>query len=131
MGYYTHVTGRIEIDPPIPWGAFKDSPFQRTFVDVDTRPFLDVAFEVDETETYTAEGLVLVRRAVAVVPVLEDSYKAYYIVENLQALVDDYPEHRFVGCLEGEGEEQGDVWRLRVNDDHEVEKIKPEIVWPD
>lgn len=129
MGYSTYVTGAITITPPIPWSEVEDSPFvtlDRAWVERDVRFHIAEAFENG------ADGVVLSwRRADAVVPAHEDSYKAYDINEHLQELVDAHGAGRvFSGYLSGEGEDNDDMWRLYVRDGRAV-RVKPEIVWPD
>jgi hypothetical protein len=63
MGYYTHVAGLIDINPPIPWAEFKDSPFYRPNGQ-DRNVYLGVV----ETTVDTSEGTLTRREAVAIEP---------------------------------------------------------------
>lgn len=130
MGYYTRVTEEIVIVPPIPWEDIKDSPFLPDNAGR-SNDYRDVKFRIVEEAVDTPEGRLYKRSAAAVEPAWEDSFKAYYIVEHLQELVDAYPNHQFTGFLYGEGEENDDIWRLLVNKDRRAVQIKPRMVWPD
>jgi len=128
MGYNTSVTGRIEILPPLSWGQFKDSIFHEN-----SDTWTDVVFDVEEVAFETDEGLMTRIQAIAVIPASEDGYKAYNIQEELQRLVNVFwPRHGFKGRLEGDGQDNGDMWRLYVNDETgAVYKVKAKIVWPE
>ena len=126
MGYYSRMTGRIDINPPLPWALFKDSPALRGRAGgLGT----DVALVV-ETETFdTEDGVLTKRRAVAVEAAVGDSTKNYFVVEHLQAVIDLAPGRTFTGYLECVGED-GDVWRVKVVNG-EAREIKPIMTWPD
>lgn len=126
MGYTTRVTGEITITPPIPWHEVENGPFTGT-----SREHRDVNLRLCE-EIVRVDGDRLLRRtADAVVPAFEDSYKAYYIVEHLQELIDQYGQGRtFAGRLDGEGSDAGDMWRLVVRGGRAV-LVQPTITWPD
>lgn len=119
MGYYTRFEGEISIVPPLTWAEIKKGPGIQ-----DLR--LRTVEDVEETD----EGRVTRVTADAVIPLMEDSYKGYSIVEELQALADAHKSHRFTGYISAEGEDAGDLWRLAVKNGKAV-KIKPRIVWPD
>lgn len=129
MGYTTRFHGQIDIEPPIPWGQIRDCPFLPEI----SRGYgsgRDLMFVVEETERDTDDGTVIVRSAVAVVSTWEDEARGYHMVEHLQELVDTFPEHDFVGRLDCEGADPGDLWRLTVKDGRAV-RVDPRIVWPD
>lgn len=126
MGYNTSVNGEIIITPPIPWKRVKDGPFTDT-----GREHRDVILRMREEEIENGDDTIIRRTADAVVPAWEDSYRAYYIVEHLQELVDLYGEGReFTGRLHCEGEENLDVWRVYVRDGRAV-RVDPVVTWPD
>lgn len=122
MGYNTSVSGEIRIEPPLAWREFKDSPFAGRDK--------DVTLQVDAETVDTADGPLMRKTAVALVPTWEDSYKAYHLVEHVQEAIDAFPEHTFTGRLDCEGEENTDLWRVVVRDGRAV-KVTPRIVWPD
>ena len=127
MGYYTHVTGRITIEPPLPWGQITGSRYLPEKLGGEFSGGINLA--VIETTHETDEGTLTKRSAVAIEP-YEDSFKAYTTEEELQALVKEFGEgRRFSGHLYGEGEEQGDMWKLEVVDG-EVVKVTPTVTWP-
>lgn len=121
MGYYTTFTGEITIVPPLTWAEIKRGPGLE-----------DLRLRTVEETTETDEGRVTRVTADAVVPITEDSYKGYRIVEELQALVNAHKAHRFVGYISAEGEDAGDMWRLTVAaKDRKAVRVKPRIVWPE
>lgn len=128
MGYYTSVDGEIRIEPPLTWAELKDSPFNPKSTEYDDR--MDVKLQVVEETVETDEGSLIRRTAPAIVAARSESYKAYYLVEHVQKLIDSHPGHAFAGRLECSGEETGDLWRCVVRDGRAV-KVEPRIVWPD
>lgn len=121
--YPSRVTGRIMIMPAIPWSLVKGGPF-----DPKTSR-RDVVLRLREVES---DGGDTVRRvADAVVPLMSDSYGAYFLVEHLQELIDEFGRGReFVGHLYREGADSLDVARLVVRGGRAVE-VRPVITWPD
>ena len=128
MGYYTRVTGEINIQPPLTWNEFKDSPFLPGSPNDKTE--YDVRLRADEETVDTDEGQLVRKTASVVLPRWDDSFKAYNLVKHVQAVIDAFPSHTFTGRLDCEGEEAGDLWRVVVRDDRAV-KVTPRIVWPD
>lgn len=120
MGYYTRFDGEISIVPPLTWAEIKRGPGLQ-----------DIRLRTIEDTQETDEGRITRVTADAVIPLMEDSYKGYSIVEELQALVDAHGKrHAFTGYISAEGEEAGDLWRLAVKDGRAV-KVEPRIVWPE
>ena len=126
MGYLTSLSGYLNIEPPLTYAEFKGSPFT-SFETDDGADIL--ALTVEEHDVETVEGTLTVKTATAIEP-YEDSVKAYDIEEKLQRIVDAFPGHAFTGCIEGDGQDQGDVWRLYVRNGRVV-KIEPTITWPE
>ena len=122
MGYYTSMTGELQIEPPAKWSEIKDS----LYLQVGKELF---HIEVEEVEVVCDEGLLITKRGVAVIP-YEEGTKAYTVDEDLKELVDSLPGHKFVGCIEGEGEENSDMWRLYVRNG-KVIKHTVRAQWPD
>lgn len=125
MGYYSRMDGRIDIDPPLPWMLFKDSPARRGNPRFDS----DVALVVEVEAIETEDGVLTKQRAVAVEPTTGDSIKHYYPVEHLQAVVELAPGRRFTGHLEAVGED-GEHWRVKVIDGV-AREIRPVMAWPE
>lgn len=128
MGYFTDFQGEIRIEPPIPHAQIADSPWEP-----------DRAKDANEDLTFRVEGHVVsdVEHgprtelvAVAIHSTWEDEARGYHVVECLQRIVDAYPDHRFVGRIDCEGEEAGDIWRLAVVNGVAT-KIRPRVVWPE
>lgn len=128
MGYYTRVTGEIRIEPPLTWQEFKDSRFLPGSPNDNGN--YDVRLCVDEETVDTDEGQLVRKTASVVLPRWDDSFKAYNLVEHVQAVIDAFPGHTFSGRLECEGEDNTDMWRVVVRNGHAV-KVEPRIVWPD
>lgn len=128
MGYYTRVTGEISIEPPLTWQEFKDSPFLPGSPNDNTN--YDVRLHTDEETVDTDEGQPVRKTANAVLPRWDDSFKAYHLIDHVQAVIDAFPGHTFTGRLECEGEDNTDMWRVVVRDGRAV-KVEPRIVWPD
>lgn len=132
MGSLTHITGEIYVTPTIPWGEIKDSPF--LFKDGGRWTVGDksVALALDERTVETDDGTLTQKWATGIVPAADEAYKAYSIVTDVQELVDTFGKDRtFTGMLEGEGERNGDLWRLIVRANKVAVKVKAQIVWPD
>jgi hypothetical protein len=126
MGYYTSFEGEITITPPLPWRDIKDSPF----VDAEQGD-KDCKLRLVEDTVETDDGTLTRKQAVAVTCTWSGQVKAYRIVEHLQELVDRHGKGRsFIGYIEAEGEDAGDLWRLAVVGGRAV-KIQPQIVWPE
>jgi hypothetical protein len=62
----------------------------------------------------------------------DDRYKAYDVLKHVQEIVDflGTEAYRYLGHLEINGEEQGDLWRIIVKDGKATE-IKPSLLWPE
>jgi hypothetical protein len=135
MGYLSRVTGNIEIKPVV---SHKDmlklieaglakQPNEKYYsgsADVCVEYYLDT----EDTE----EGRLIRYQGWNIEPTSEDRYKAYSLVEDVQKIVDllGTEKYRYLGFLEINGEEDGDLWRVRIKDG-KVKEIKPEIVWPE
>ncbi len=128
MGYTTRFTGEIAITPPIPWTSIKDSPFMSQAAT--SRPGKDVKFRIEASERETPDGTLHVRRAVALVSTWEDGARGYNIIEHVQEAIDAFPEHTFSGRIDAEGEQTGDLWRLKVIDGRAT-TFEPVAVWPE
>ncbi|MEV2277826.1 DUF6205 family protein [Nocardiopsis sp. NPDC049922] len=119
MAYNTRHTGKITIAPPLSWAEIKRGPGLE-----------DLRLITDEAHTDTETGRTTVITASAVAPLTEEPFTGYEMAAELQALVDAHgARHAFVGHIQGEGEETGDLWRLMVRDEQAV-KVLPTIIWP-
>jgi hypothetical protein len=126
MGYLSSVTGEVAITPPLSAVEVRESPFRP---DVEERK--DVVLRVEQEVIETDDGTVTRMYGTAVVPAWDESYKAYSLEEHLAELIRLHGHgHAFAGVLLVDGSDQGDVWRLVV-DDHQVTKETARLSWPD
>ena len=121
MGYYTTVTGHFRIEPPIEGKELHG-------FDEEDIPFGFKA-EIYEDRTEVEDGILLVRK-LDWLGAYDDDFKAYSFEEDLQGLVSRFPGHKWIGCMEGEGEENGDMWRLYIRKD-KVIRHAVKNMWPD
>jgi len=126
MGYYTRITGRFTITPPLTLDDLQDSDFTP---ERGRRAGRDLEFFFLDEPVTTEMGTMLVRTAAALQP-LSSPTKAYRIIEDVQDFLDSHPGHVLTGRLDCRGEEAGDLWRLEVHGGRAV-KVTPRIVWPD
>ena len=122
MGYYTHLSGELLIEPPLNWEEFKDSKYL-------TSDGWPLGIQVESETIETALGT-LERKTGLAVLIPEDAIKTYTFDETLQELVDAFPGHRFVGVIHGEGEENNDMWRMYVRHGLVIKAVA-KVVWPD
>lgn len=133
MGYRTRVEGEFQISPMLTWSEISASPF------VQGKPGnggilykakgIDLELLVEEQEKPIDEGVAFIRTASRLVMPYIDEYKAYDLVEQVQKVVDMFPDHTFSGELECEGEENTDIWRVEISGGRAV-KVEPKIMWP-
>lgn len=128
MGYNTHVTGEIAIEPALAWAEFKDSPFLPGSVNDHTDR--DVRLRADEESVDTTEGSLVRRTAAALLPRWSESFKAYNLIEHIQEAIDAFPGHEFTGRFDCEGADAGDLWRVVIRDGRAI-KVESQIVWPE
>lgn len=125
MGYLTTLSGELQILPSLTWAEIRGS----NFLDFKTEDGSSVLkIDVLEVEIETKHGTLTQKTGVAVVP-LKDSVRAYDILSDLEKIVKAFPGHRFIGCIEGEGENQGDAWRLYVRHGQVIEHTIS-TAWP-
>jgi len=129
MGIDSRFTGEIRISPPIPWTQVKDTPFSPLSPEVG-RWNVDVKFETENTTVDTEDGQLVRRRAVAIVPLTDGSYKGYDILSHLGTIADVYgTAHTFSGYIEQQAE-TGELYRYAIVDGT-ARQYEPEIVWPE
>lgn len=134
MSYSTYMTGRITITPALTWMDIKGS---KHFGDglKGWPEYPDLVFEIEAEERQMPEGVLVIERAVALVPASGHySTRGDHAEGELRELVKAFGAAReFEGVIEGLGEGDGtiegiDAWRLRV-ENGEVRKIEPRLVW--
>lgn len=128
MSYTTHVSGGFAIEPPLTWQEFKDSPYSPIPPAGDAR--LELVLGIAEETVDTDDGPLLRRTASALVMSEIDEYRAYGLIDAVQAAVDSFPGHEWSGRLECEGKENTDIWRVIIRNGRAL-KIEPRIVWPE
>src|SRR5690242_7107362 len=99
MGYLSTFSGRIDIDPPLTAAELRalDLP-------------VDIKVDVREETRDTDDGVLTVRRGLALVPAYEDAFTGYDFEPTLRAAVKQIaPGHQLTGRIRVEGEDQGDV----------------------
>lgn len=125
MGYYSTARGEITFTPGIGLNEANENEVLRAFLEG-----TDYDLQLVSSTDYTVLDTIYCP--------IEDEFKAYWIVENLNKIVtalasDDAPVRTWAGYIEihGEGDGTGDIdlWRLRVKNGT-VEEIRPELVWP-
>ncbi|MFJ4847523.1 DUF6205 family protein [Streptomyces sp. NPDC088733] len=129
MGYYTTVTGEFQIEPPLTWAEFRDSPFNSTSIDA-WDGLKEVRLRVVEDRVDTDEGSLIRKTAAALTPETDEGRKYHHLIEHVQQVIDAFPGHAFTGRLDCEGEATGDLWRVVIREGRAV-KVTPRIVWPD
>lgn len=128
MSYETSMHGEIEIDPPILWRDIRGSVFLPENAVKGTRlNRRDIMFLILERTEDTDDGTLTRKEAVALVPT-HSSY-AGNIDEHLQEVVDAFPDHEFRGRIDGEGENNTDMWRLKVVN-RRATRFEPTLLWP-
>lgn len=125
MGYYSRLTGRIDLDPWLDWSVVKDT---RWTDEMNVRGF---SFEIEEESWQLDGGTALIRKAVALVP---DSQrrKMYYLEDDLQEVAEILVANgsTATGWLVRWGEVDTDVQRYAIADGKlTVESAVP--AWPD
>lgn len=131
MGYLSRVTGRIEITPPLPWHAVKDSKFLGPKVSMHG---LDVRYEIAENTRHTDDGVFVARSAVAVVNTWGDERcTAYYLEAHLAEIGREIAAAGSTcsGYLVRSGDELGDLDRYGFDPNTEVVTERASLRWPD
>lgn len=131
MGYLSRVTGRIEITPPLPWHAVRDSKFVTPKVTIHG---LDVRYEVAEETRHTDDGVFVARSAVAVVNALgNEQCTAYHLAEHLAEIGREITAagSTCTGYLVRSGDELGDIERYGFGPNGEVVAERASLRWPD
>lgn len=129
MGYDSTLAGELRIEPPLKWAQIKDSQHLGCERARENSKGVCLVERSDPVET--DEGTLNRRYADSLAFAWDYPVRLYEIVDEIQALVDAYPDHEFTGELRGEGCDFGDIWLLRVNAGRRVERILPTITWPD
>lgn len=118
MGYESHWTGQVRIEPPLTWAEIKASAVAR-----------DLKFVLNRTTEDTPTGQTSTVTAAAIEP-LAGAYNGYDVEPELQALIDAHPSHEFSGAIEARPLDPGGTpWRYVV-EGRKVVRQEPRTVWP-
>jgi hypothetical protein len=121
VGYESHWTGEVRIEPPLTWSEIKNSRQSPGFEDLKLRT-------IEQVED-TATGQVRTVTADAVVPMTAQAFNGYSIEAELQAAVDAHPGHEFAGAIEARPLEPGGTpWRYVVQE-RRVIRQEPKLTW--
>lgn len=133
MGYHTSFHGGLAIEPPLTWPEIQSSPSwpghpgykDQWFAGEFYGAHLHVTEETVETEQGT-----LIRRQCGLVTIEGDELREEPVLNSLRRLARDFgATHEFVGTILAEGEENDDIWRIRIVG-REVVRVEPVILWP-
>lgn len=132
MGYYSSVTGKIRIEPPLTHAEISQNPdwFKEDAYGGVEGVDGDISFEVTTGSRETGEGTLTFKQAHSIIPWTDDSSKYYTLSESVQKLVSTYPNHEYRGHLHIEGEDNDDIWRIYIRDGKVVE-VRAELKWPE
>lgn len=120
MSYQLHARGQIDIIPPLRYKQIKDSRFMPGYNMGQNVTDLKFAIEVDE-ETGGPIATGIVQR-------YDSDPRNGRLVEELQELVTEYPDHEFAGRFDLEGESSGDLRRVKIIK-RVVYTFTPRLIW--
>lgn len=130
------IVGSVTISPPIPWAEFRETEFHNhhgEHRELDRILWLDVEEERLEED----EGSLFRKLATGIRIGTYGEYSATNLRQELIQLIRTFriakatgEQRHFEGGFLVEGEQQGDVWRITV-DDVEVNEQRAKLVWPD
>lgn len=126
MGYYSRFFGEIKFNPPLTHAEVQDRLVLPNF------SVLEI--EVRETKKDTDEGVLISQTSDRIQVSYDDQAKAYTIVDDLRLLVNSIQKSRprtYSGEILIEGEESGDIWRLRVGMQGIIIEEHAILQWPD
>jgi len=123
MGYSNHFTGAITITPPLTRKQIRDAYPEN---------FKDIRFRIVERQVESEDGETVTVRttADAVVP-LDIEYSGHNLVDEIQAVVDQFGDHEFAGFIEARWESGfGEPPSRFIVQDGRVVQIDAEYRWP-
>lgn len=144
---YAALTGRIDLSPALDWSEFKDSPFfdadgaigAGSGFDRSRQLKFDVREDADACACVLTKGprphTHFTRMAAGIVPIGEEGepWYATNLVEDLQELVDTYPDRFFMGFIEVRPTLTTSLpWRLFVENGvpRMAKRAYPRLIWP-
>lgn len=133
MGYYTTLSGTLTVEP-----ALTDAELGR-IADVKADPWTDLILQRTEGDEDTLglddKGKIIVvkgtRRNIVSLRSDEPTKNPGTLTEAIHALTKLARKHKVKvnGSIFGSGEEPGDLWRIRV-EDNVVHEERPKLLWP-
>ena len=117
MGYGIKIRGRLVFSEPLPWESVENSKYAYGRGDLE---FIN---------SLVPSGDGIAKFAVGLEDPVGESFSRYHLEEDLQDFVDAHPGIGFNGRLDLEGEEAGDLRRIKVIDGSVV-TFEPKLVWP-
>ncbi|MFE2967509.1 DUF6205 family protein [Streptomyces sp. NPDC059340] len=122
MGYESHWTGQVRIEPALTWGEIKNNPRSPGLQDLKLR--------LDEHTEDTLTGQVRIITAAVIEPLTSGPFNGYDVETELQALVEAHPAHEFTGAIEARPvDPDGTPWRYIVQG-RKVVRQEQLTAWP-
>lgn len=121
MGYESHWTGQVRIEPALTWAEIKNDR---------SRGFQDLKLLLDEHTEDTLTGQTRIITASVIEPLTGGAYNGYDVEAELQSVIDAHPSHEFTGTIEARPLDPGGTpWRYVVQG-RMVVRQEPRTVWP-
>jgi len=120
------VTGMIGMDPPVIWKDFRDSRFRPDEDGYVAKAF--VKLHVTSAKLDCEEGIVTLLNATGIAPLGRSAYPVDGMVDDVQEIVDAYPDRAFTGYLEC-CTDDGDWSRVAVVKGR-ARRYEPQMTWP-
>lgn len=133
MGYDSHMSGEITIEPPLNWTEYQAAGrFRRTADGGDGRDTW-LHLPLQEQPVETDDGTLVRKFADRIEPRTDEPVRRAEqgMSDDLAVLVDMFPGHTFTGHLYRAGVRQGDVQRYWVGDDQAVCTEHARLAWVD
>lgn len=123
MGAYdSHHTGEITITPPLTWAQSKSDTLLN---------LRDLKLHTEEERTETDTGITAVFTGTAIAPAYSYSYNGHHIREELQAVINAFPDHQFAGTITAQPDDpDGLPWRYIIRDRTVIQQ-NAQHVWVD
>jgi len=134
MGYDSRVEGDIFIEPKVSH-KLMDELMAKNFAQKPEDKYYkggrELVVDYSKSKQLTDEGVLISYRGFAITCPWDGPHKAYTIIDDLKEIIFILgPGYTYKGFLQISGEEDGDLWRLRIKDG-KVEEVHPTIVWPE
>lgn len=125
MGYYSSVTGDLELSRPI---NYTEIEAVQASMEYENYPY---SLEIETEHIDTPEGKLIKQTCRTITTDNSDSGKYYGLESDTQTMINALPADVTVsGYVQRDGEEVGDMERIHVLG-RRVVSVKAEITWPD